>query len=185
IVDRVLDLARRTEPEISSVQVNRLLDDLALLTRHKCRAQRVDLVRRLDPLLPELPADPTLLEQAFLNLTLNALEAMPEGGRLSIRTRVLSGRAPGSRGGIVIRFRDSGTGMPEEQRQRAFTSLLSSTKPKGTGLGLAMVARVVETHEGRLRIWSAPGRGTTIALFLPVRDGAATAAGGVSPGPGS
>jgi len=169
IVDRVLDLARRNEPEISSVQVNRLLDDLGLLTRHKCRAQRVDLVRRLDPRLPELPADPTLLEQAFLNLTLNALEAMPEGGRLSIRTRFLSKRTPGRRGGIVIRFRDSGTGMPEEQRQRAFTSLLSSTKPKGTGLGLAMVARVVEAHEGRLRLWSAPGRGTTIAMFLPVR----------------
>lgn len=184
IVDRVLDLARRNEPEISSVQVNRLLDDLGLLTRHKCRAQRVDLVRRLDPRLPELPADPTLLEQAFLNLTLNALEAMPDGGRLSIRTRIVSGRTPGARRSIVIRFRDSGAGMPEDQRQRAFTSLLSSTKPKGTGLGLAMVARVVEAHEGRVRIWSSPGRGTTIAMVLPVREGAAPSPD-LSPGPDS
>jgi len=185
IVDRVLDLARRNEPEFSPVQVNRLLDDLGLLTRHKCRAQRVDLVRRLDPRLPELPADPTLLEQAFLNLTLNALEAMPDGGRLSIRTRALPGRGPAASGAIVIRFRDSGTGMPEEQRQRAFTSLLSTTKPKGTGLGLAMVARVVEAHDGRLRLWSAPGRGTTIAMVLPVRSAAAVAEAGFKPGPGS
>jgi signal transduction histidine kinase len=183
IVDRVLDLARRNEPELAPVQVNQLLDDLGILTRHKCRVQQVDLARQFDSRLPEIFGDPTLLEQAFLNLTLNALEAMPTGGRLSIRTRSLPFH-PGHEGPthVLVRFRDSGIGMPEEQRQSAFTSLLSSTKPKGTGLGLAMVARVVESHEGHIRIWSRPGRGTTIAMVLPVRAGTSMA---VRPGPDS
>lgn len=180
IVDRVLDLARRNEPELTSVQVNQLLDDLGILTRHKCRAQQVDLVCKLDAQLPEILGDPTLLEQAFLNLTLNALEAMPSGGRLSLRTRSLPFQSgPTTATHVLVRFRDNGIGMPEEQRQRAFTSLLSSTKPKGTGLGLAMVARVIESHEGQIRIWSRPGRGTTISLVVPVRS--VTAAATVKP----
>ncbi len=171
IVDRVLDLARRNEPVVTQVNVNALLDDLGILTRHKCRAQNVELIRQLDPLLPTLLGDPTLLEQAFLNLTLNALEAMPDGGRLRIRTRVLPLVRRGSLGGyLLVRFQDNGAGMPEDQRRRAFSSLLSSTKPKGTGLGLALVARVVEAHEGEVRIWSRPGRGTTISMVLPIRS---------------
>lgn len=186
IVDRVLDLARRNEPELTVVQVNRLLDDLGLLTRHKCRALQVELVQQFDPHLPDILGDPTLLEQAFLNLTLNALEAMPGGGRLRIRTRVLQGR-PGAdeAGHVLVRFRDTGVGMPEDQIKRAFNSLLSSTKPKGTGLGLAMVARVVEAHEGRVRIWSHPARGTTIAMVLPVRTEPGPPLIGMTPAPDS
>lgn len=170
IVDRVLDLSRRNEPVMAPVNINALLDDLGLLTRYKCRAQNVELERRLDPAVPQLLGDATLLEQAFLNVTLNALEAMPEGGVLRIRTRAL----PLSRGNrpithVVIRFRDTGVGMAEDHRRRAFSSLLSSTKPKGTGLGLPLVARVVEAHEGKVRIWSRPGHGTTIAILIPVR----------------
>lgn len=182
IVDRVLDLARRNEPEMSAVRVNGLLDDLGLLTRHKCRAQRVELIQRFAQGIPDLIGDPTMLEQAFLNLTLNALEAMPDGGRLSIRTRALPIRPSGGPPQhLLVRFRDTGVGMPEEQRQRAFTSLLSSTKPRGTGLGLAMVARAAEAHEGKLRIWSRPGRGTTISMVLPLRP----SGGGLRPDPGS
>lgn len=170
IVDRVLDLARRNEPALSQVKVNTLLDDLRILTRHKCRSQNVALVHQLDPKTPALTGDPTLLEQAFLNLTLNALEAMPAGGRLRIQTRPVGTR--GSRGPshVLIRFEDNGSGMPEEQRQRAFSSLLSSTKPKGTGIGLALVARVVEAHHGKIRIWSRPGRGTRICMLLPTQQ---------------
>ena len=171
IVDRVLDLARRNEPVLTQVNVNALLDDLGILTRFKCRAQNVELIRQLDPRVPGLQGDPTLLEQAFLNLTLNALEAMPTGGQLRIQTRSLPlGRRAAVSTHVVVRFRDNGIGMPEEQRSRAFSSLLSSTKPKGTGLGLALVARVVEAHEGQVRIWSRPGRGTSISMVLPVRN---------------
>ncbi len=170
IVDRVLDLARGQEPQVAEVDVNRLLGDLSLLTRHKLKASGVTLVPRLAHGMPTIQGDATQLEQVFLNLTLNAVEAMPEGGSLTVRSSPLPFGANGSSAShVLIRFRDTGVGMSEEHRRRAFTSLLSSTKPKGTGLGLAIVSRVVEAHHGEVRVWSRPGRGTTISVILPVR----------------
>jgi signal transduction histidine kinase len=169
IVDQVLDFARSTEPQLAPVNLNQLLDDLSLLTRHKLKAQDVQLVRRLDPNLPILIGDGMQIEQAFLNLTLNAVEAMPDGGRLTVRSRALPlNRGKGRATHVLVRFRDTGVGMTAEQRDRAFTSLLSTTKAKGTGLGLAIVSRVIEQHQGLVRVWSQPGKGTTIALILPV-----------------
>jgi signal transduction histidine kinase len=111
----------------------------------------------------------TQLEQAFLNLILNAAEAMPGGGVLTITSR--SVRLP--RGSeqpthVAVEFQDTGSGMSAEQRRRAFTSVLSTTKAKGTGLGLAIVARVVETHRGKLKITSHLGHGTTVSVILPL-----------------
>jgi signal transduction histidine kinase len=169
IVDRVLDFARGSEPQRTQVDVNQLVDDLGLLTRHTLRVHNVELVRRLDPRLPMISADATQLEQAFLNLTLNAVEAMPKGGRLTIRTRTLPIARPGQRPThVMVRFRDTGEGMSEEQRKRAFSSLLQTTKPKGTGLGLAIVARVVDQHQGLVKVWSQLAKGTTISVVLPV-----------------
>ena len=91
----------------------------------------------------------TQLEQAFLNLILNAAEAMPGGGALTITSRsVRLPRGSAQPTHVAVEFRDTGQGMSEEQRRRAFTSVLSTTKAKGTGLGLAIVARVVEAHRG-------------------------------------
>ena len=169
IVDQVLDFARSSDPQRIPVDVNQLLDDLGLLTRHKLRSQDVQLVRKLAPDLPAIVGDPTQIEQAFLNLTLNAVEAMPDGGRLTIRSRALPlDRGPGPATHVLVRFRDTGVGMTDEQRRRAFTSVLATTKAKGTGLGLAIVARVVEQHHGKVRVWSTLGKGTTISLVLPV-----------------
>jgi signal transduction histidine kinase len=168
IVDRVLDLARGQEPQFADVNVNHLLEDLTLLTRHKLKTHCVELTQHLAPDLPGLRGDATLLEQAFLNLTLNAVDAMPDGGSLTIRSRRLPLNARAQPTHVLIRFHDTGVGMGEEQRRRAFTSLLSSTKPKGTGLGLAIVARVVEAHRGQVRIWSTEGKGTTISVVLPL-----------------
>jgi len=169
IVDQVLDFARSSDPQRIPVDVNQLLDDLGLLTRHKLRSQDVQLVRKLAPDLPSIVGDPTQIEQAFLNLTLNAVEAMPAGGRLTIRSRALrQDRRSGRVSHVLVRFRDTGVGMTDEQRRRAFTSLLATTKAKGTGLGLAIVARVVEQHQGKVRVWSSLGKGTTISIVLPV-----------------
>lgn len=169
IVEQILDFARSAEPKLSEVNINQLLDDLGLLTRHKLRNQQILFIRRLAPDLPAIMADGTQLAQAFLNLTLNAVEAMPAGGSLTILTRAF--RLP--RGSprpthVMIEFRDTGPGMPEEQRRRAFSSLLNSTKQKGTGLGLAIVGRVIEIHRGKVKIRSNPGKGTTISITLPV-----------------
>lgn len=169
VVEQVLDFARSTEPRLAPVNVNQLLDDLSLLTRHKLRQQRVEVVRELAPQLPAVLGDATQLEQAFLNLTLNAVEAMPEGGRLTITTRAL--RQPRTRKEpthVRIEFTDTGAGMTEEQQQRAFSSLLATTKAKGTGLGLAIVARVIETHRGEVKVKSELGKGTSFTITLPV-----------------
>ncbi len=169
IVEQILDFARSAEPKLEPVNLNDLLDDLGLLTRHKLQQQHVQLVRQLAADLPPIMADANQIEQAFLNLILNAVEAMPQGGRLTIVTGVIKAQ-PRSRKGahVAIEFKDTGEGMSKEQRQRAFTSLLSTTKRKGTGLGLAIVGRVVETHHGTIKIKSQPGRGTTIRILLPV-----------------
>ena len=170
IVEQILDFARSAEPNLSAVNLNQLLDDLGLLTRHKMRNQGIQLVRRLAPDLPLVMADATQLAQAFLNLTLNAVEAMPGGGTLDISTRSLRLPRHNSKPThILIEFKDTGAGMPEEQRRRAFTSLLNTTKQSGTGLGLAIVGRVIETHRGKVKIRSSSGAGTTFSITLPVQ----------------
>jgi signal transduction histidine kinase len=169
IVEQILDFARSTEPKPRRVNLNELIDDLTLLTRHKLQNQNIELVRRLAPELPAVMADAAQLEQAFLNLMLNAVQAMPKGGRLTIITRPVNLPGHGAKPShVAIGFKDTGEGMTEEQRKRAFTSLLSTTKAKGTGLGLAIVSRVIETHRGKVKIKSQPGRGTTITVWLPL-----------------
>jgi signal transduction histidine kinase len=169
IVEHVLDLARSNEPQLAPININQLIDDLGLLTRHKLISQKVALTRNLEPNLPPVMADATQLEQAFLNLTLNAMEAMPLGGKLTIVSR----REPSPAKGavpthVVVDFKDTGDGMTAEQQERAFTSLLSTTKRKGTGLGLAIVSKIVESHRGSLKVKSRPGSGTTISILLPL-----------------
>jgi len=169
IVEQILDFARSTEPKLAAVDVNELINDLTLLTRHKLQNQNIHLVRRLAPALPAAMADAAQLEQAFLNLMLNSVQAMPKGGKLTIITRSVSVPARSDKPShLLIEFRDTGEGMTDEQRRRAFTSLLSTTKAKGTGLGLAIVRRVIETHRGKVTIKSQPGRGTSIRVWLPV-----------------
>ena len=168
IVEQILDFARTTEPQMAAVNLNNLIQELALLVRHKFKHQNIRLNLHLDPNLPLVMGEAGQLEQAFLNLILNAAEAMPDGGSLSISSRPVRGNGddPGPER-VAVEFKDTGPGMSETQRRRAFTSLLTSTKPKGTGLGLAIVGRIIETHQGDVEIDSAIGRGTTITVLLP------------------
>jgi signal transduction histidine kinase len=166
IVEQILDFARTTEPQLAPVNLNDLVDELGLLVRHKLANQNVRLLRDLHPELPMVLGDAQQLEQAFLNLILNAAEAMQNGGTLTIRSRAL--RQNDKTDYIILDFKDTGEGMSEEQQKRAFKAVLATTKVKGTGLGLAIVGRIIETHQGHIRIISRPGRGTTIRLNLPV-----------------
>ena len=169
IVEQILDFARTTEPEFVPVNLNELVEELGLLTRHKLTQQNIRLVHRLEPDLPAVMADATQLEQAFLNLILNAVEAMPTGGKLTIVSRAGSSLEGGQKSAhVVVEFKDTGQGMSREQRARAFTSLLQTTKQKGSGLGLAIVARIIEAHRGRTEVKSSPGRGTTVSITLPL-----------------
>ena len=169
IVEQILDFARTAEPQLVPVDLNALIGELGLLTRHKLLLQNIELVRRLAPNLPRVPADATQLEQALLNLVLNAAEAMPNGGKLTIATRALAGSTAGAKPPRVsVEFKDTGVGMTEEQQARAFHTLLSTSKAKGTGLGLAIVARIIEAHHGEIKLTSRPGRGTTVRIELPL-----------------
>jgi signal transduction histidine kinase len=163
IVEQILSFARSAEPRLETVDLNRLIEDLGLLIRHKLQQHGVEGVLQLAPELPKVLADGAQMEQVFLNLSLNALQAMPRGGRLVIITRSDAGR-------VIVEFQDNGVGMTAEQSNEAFRSILQSTKPGGTGLGLAVVRRVVEAHRGDLGIRSAPGEGTTVTLTFPVHE---------------
>ena len=169
IVEQILDFARTTEPRMVPVNLNELIDELGLLVRHKLKHQNVQLERRLQRALPPVMGDAPQLEQAFLNLMLNAAQAMPAGGTLTITSRSLKApRRAGRPTHVAVEFEDTGPGMTEEQRRRAFTSVLKTTKATGTGLGLAIVGRVIETHRGKLKIKSPRGGGTTVTVILPV-----------------
>ncbi len=169
IVEQILAFARTTEPDFTPVSLNELIEELGLLVRHKLRNQNIAFIQKLDPQLPTVMADATQLEQAFLNLILNAGEAMSQGGgKLTVSTSQAVPEGGGKPTHVVVEFKDTGEGMTEEQRRRAFSSVLATTKAKGTGLGLAIVARVIETHRGELQIRSRLGQGTTISVVLPL-----------------
>jgi signal transduction histidine kinase/putative methionine-R-sulfoxide reductase with GAF domain len=167
IVEQVLTFARNAEPQLQSTDINNLIDDLCLLVRRKSAQQNVELETRLAKRLPSVKADGPQLSQVFLNLTLNALEAMPDGGQLAIETRAIHlPKTSATPTHVRIEFSDTGCGMDAESRKRAFTSLLHTSKPGGTGLGLAIVGRIVESHGGRIKIKPSDG-GTTLSILLP------------------
>ena len=159
IVDNIVKFARNAEPHMAPVSVPALLDDLALLTRHKLQHQGIELIREDAPDQPHVKADATQLSQAFLNLILNAAEAMQSGGTLHISTRL-------DDSALEVEFADSGPGMMAEQQEHAFTGMLSTSKESGGGLGLAIVAKVAEAHGGNVEVQSAPGEGTRIQFRL-------------------
>ena len=137
--------------------------------------EQIELVTNLAADLPTVVADPGQIEQIVLNLAINARDAMPEGGTLSIDTAAVEitkkdAAGKGAPAGLYVRFRvgDSGVGMPSEVRERAFEPFFT-TKPKGegSGLGLATVYGIVSQSGGYTKIYSEPGEGTTIAVLLP------------------
>ncbi len=167
IVEQILDFARGNEPRPTRIQLNVLIEDLKLLVRHKFSQHKIELACCLDPELPLMMGDAAQLEQVFLNLSLNALEAMKDGGRLTITTHAMPGKTEEDPGTICVEFKDTGMGMSAAQKERLFSSLLQSTKAGGTGIGLAIVARTVETHNGQIHVKSSPGKGATFKLTFP------------------
>jgi len=155
--------------------VGEVVRETAALVEHKAREQAIEVELDVAPGLPATVADPELLKTCFLNLVLNAFEAMPSGGRVSLVAR-LEGTpdAPA----IAVLVSDTGTGMSKHAAESAFEPYFS-TKEAGVGLGLALVGRIVEGHGGSVTLDSRQGRGTSARLLLPVRSPAllATAAG--------
>jgi signal transduction histidine kinase len=146
--------------------VGAVVRETAALVQHKARDQAVEVEVDAPPGLPVTVADPELLKTCVLNLVLNAFEAMPRGGRLSLAVR-LEG-LPGAPA-IAVLVSDTGVGMSPEAAAIAFEPYFS-TKEAGVGLGLVLVSRIVEGHGGSVALDSVPGQGTRVRLLLPVRD---------------
>jgi hypothetical protein len=151
----------RLHPRVCAV--DDVLREVASLVDHKARDQRIALAVEIEPGLPRTMADPELLKTCFLNLMINAVDAMPDGGRLVVTART-RGEAAGT---LEVAVEDSGRGMTAEEVRGAFEPYFS-TKDAGLGLGLALTRKIVADHGGAIELDSAPGRGTTARLRLPV-----------------
>ena len=170
---------RREDRPFGSVQVNRLLRQVTELTRPRWRdisqqnGLSIQLELVLDPRNPEVTGDEAEIREALTNLVFNALDAMPNGGTLTLRSRVaeltILPRAEPTSPPVIIEVSDTGLGMDDETRRRCLEPFFSTKEQRGTGLGLAMVYGVVQRHEGTIDVESQVGQGTTIRLTLPHR----------------
>jgi PAS domain S-box-containing protein len=150
--------AKVSEPQLSPGDLNGLLKEVSLFLEPTLTEKAVALHINLAPNLPPVLFDPGHLRQVVLNLVKNSLEAMPQGGVLTI----VSGRRDGR---VFFQIGDSGQGIPPETLEQIFKPFFS-TKPKGTGLGLTISQKIVEAHRGEISIASQPGQGTQVTVFL-------------------
>ena len=162
IVNDLLNFPRQNELLAQTIDINRILHELAKEQRKQEMYLKVEILEDLEPALPTIQADPLQLHQMFVNLMSNAAEAMPDGGELTLRTR--SGPAPGF---IAIEVQDTGAGISEENMREIFTPFFT-TKPigKGTGLGLAIIYGIVKMHRGQINVHSEVGKGTIFTITL-------------------
>jgi PAS domain S-box-containing protein len=167
IIDRLRSLYKKSPPQRELVDVNEVVREMLALLRSE--ANRYSIVTRseLAPDLPKITADRVQLQQVFMNLMLNAIEAMKDtGGDLTIKTE------PSQEGPLLISVSDTGVGLPAESTDEIFNAFFT-TKPEGSGMGLAISRSIVESHGGRL--WATPnnGRGARFQLTLPAEVAAA------------
>ena len=166
IIGRFSEFSRMPHPELQPVQVNEILRGVVQLFQAQLQAPgRAPIASKLelDERAGTIAADPDMLHRALSNLVLNAMDAMPNGGTLTLRTRRDDGK-------IMIEVTDTGGGLTREECERIFTPYYTS-KQHGTGLGLAIVQSVISDHGGRISVRSEPGSGTTFVIELPDNAG--------------
>jgi two-component system, NtrC family, nitrogen regulation sensor histidine kinase GlnL len=175
LVKRMMDLARPVELRLKETNIHKVLEDIIILEKETFLRKNGRFQQVYDPSLPLIEADEDQLKQVFLNLIKNAIEASRNGGTLQIVTRVSTGfavktpMASVSRNNIAVEIIDSGEGMNEETQKKLFTPF-HTTKNKGSGLGLPISLKIVENHHGKIKITSEKGLGTTVQVFLPIRQ---------------
>jgi signal transduction histidine kinase len=158
VITDLLSFSRVAKPAVSPVKVESIIKDAL---NHVAVPESVELVTDVDPALPMVMVDAGQIQQVFVNVILNALEAMPEGGRLEIRAR-------GKDVVVTVEFTDTGGGIPETVLGKVFEPLFT-TKSKGIGLGLAMSKNIMERHGGDIKVKSKEGEGATFTLSLPTQ----------------
>jgi two-component system, NtrC family, sensor kinase len=164
IVKKLLSLARQMNPVVQDVDINSVLSNLLSLAQKEASQKDIEIIEELSPGLPIVSSDPPLLRQVFLNLLVNATQAVGQAGRITVRSREHGTDE------IEISVQDNGSGISPEHMDKIFTPFFS-TKPegKGTGLGLAMSRGIVQRLGGTITVSSDTRVGTTFTVRLPVR----------------
>jgi signal transduction histidine kinase len=162
LVRNLLDFARQSPPAFRPVDLNIIVDRAFELAAHTAKIQHIQTIKELDPSLPGFVADFDQLQQVCTNLILNAIQAMPGGGKLTLRTSF-------SDGWFKIEVRDTGYGISKDNMPKLFTPFFTTKHEiKGVGLGLAVSYGIIQRHLGRIEVQSQEGEGTTFTLHLPV-----------------
>jgi signal transduction histidine kinase len=159
IVQEFLGFARPKQPEFRLADVNEAVESVLTLIMQETRKTGVTVEKKLDRSIGKRNLDPGMLKQAFLNLALNAIQAMPQGGVLTVESGLRNDA-------IEVKISDTGDGITEERRKKLFNPFFT-TKKNGTGLGLAITYRIIENHRGRIDVASEPGKGSTFTVRIP------------------
>jgi PAS domain S-box-containing protein len=173
IIRNLLDFARQSEPTMRPISVNQVIESALLLVGHQIDLENIKLEKKLDTKLPPVLADPDKIQQVLINIILNATQAMPNGGTITIATstaeKVLINKSP--KNTVRIDIKDTGVGIPEENINQLFTPFFTTKeKGKGVGLGLSVVHGIIERHKGKITVDSQPNVGTTFTIYLEVMD---------------
>lgn len=173
IVQGLLDFARQSKPDFSSIHINRVLEETLILTEYQILLRNIKIVKKFSHNLPQTMGDAGRLKQVFINIIMNAAQAMPEGGTLTIATTrsSKSQKLLDKANFIEISFRDTGCGIPEEYVSHLFDPFFSTKEGSkyGTGLGLSISYGIIEEHHGSIDVKSEPGKGTAFTIKLPIR----------------
>jgi signal transduction histidine kinase len=169
IARNLLDFSRQGEIEVKENQLSEIIEKTLDVLKHRAEMGKIRIETAFDPSIPRLHCDYKRLQQAFINLFWNAIEAMPEGGLLE----VTAGYDPGTQQ-IKIRIRDTGAGIPKENLDKIFEPFFTTkAESRGVGLGLSVAYGIIRQHEGTIEVRSRPGEGTEFGICLPADRGAA------------
>jgi two-component system NtrC family sensor kinase len=163
IIRSLLDFSRQSEPVLKPLQMADVIDQVMFLVGHQAEMKKVAVVREEVASLPLIMGDSGQLQQVFINLVVNAIQAMPDGGTLVIKSSAAED------GWVSVSVHDTGHGITPENMNRLFTPFFTTKdEVKGVGLGLAVSYGIVERHGGRIEVQSEVGQGSTFTVFLPV-----------------
>jgi PAS domain S-box-containing protein len=165
LIDNLLQLTRKPRLKLTSVDLNEIVVQALELYHEEMEKNNVEFDATLKERMPRIQADAELLHRVFSNILLNAIQAMPQGGKLNISTQRTS--LADKNGALQVAVQDTGFGMDEETVRRLFDPFFT-TKEKGTGLGMANAKKIVEEHRGRIDVRSGPGKGTLVRVTFPV-----------------
>jgi two-component system NtrC family sensor kinase len=169
-VKNLLSLTRQPKPRLTPLEVNGVLEELIRLSEPWLHTHKVTMLTSISPHLPFVLGDLTQLQTLILNLISNAIDAMPQGGTLSIKTQHLPPSSASDHGGWVqISIADTGIGITEETKKRIFDPFFTTKKVgEGTGLGLSICDKIVKEHSGTLAVESEVGKGSVFNVLLPI-----------------